>query len=156
MPRRGPGRGVGRGPAGRQVGRAVQRQQRQHRRRRRRRVLAGGAIVVGGGALAYKLTKGQAKQIEEHTGVPVEELSDEEIQGAMNELSMKGEPLTAQEEAEAASQPPEDEVNAEDAAPAAGDEPAYMAELKQLAALHQQGILSDEEFEAKKKQILGL
>jgi len=41
-------------------------------------------------------------------------------------------------------------------APAAGAEPEYMAELEQLAKLRDQGILSPEEFEAKKKQILGL
>jgi len=35
-------------------------------------------------------------------------------------------------------------------------EPEYMAELEQLAQLRDQGILSPEEFEAKKKQILGL
>ena len=40
-----------------------------------------------------------------------------------------------------------------EAAPA---EPDYMAELEQLAQLKAQGILTDEEFEAKKKQILGL
>jgi predicted Zn-dependent peptidase len=38
-------------------------------------------------------------------------------------------------------------------APAAPD---YMAELEQLAQLRDQGILTPEEFEAKKKQILGL
>lgn len=38
------------------------------------------------------------------------------------------------------------------AAPAG--EPDYMAELQQLAQLRDQGILSDEEFEAKKKQLL--
>jgi hypothetical protein len=44
------------------------------------------------------------------------------------------------------------------AAPAAAapEEPAYMAELEQLAQLRDQGIVSPEEFEAKKKQILGL
>jgi hypothetical protein len=41
-------------------------------------------------------------------------------------------------------------------APAAGAEPDYMAELEELAKLRDQGILSPEEFEAKKKQILGL
>jgi Short C-terminal domain len=41
-------------------------------------------------------------------------------------------------------------------APAAPAEADYMAELEQLAQLKQQGILTDEEFEAKKKQILGL
>jgi Short C-terminal domain len=42
------------------------------------------------------------------------------------------------------------------AAPAAPQEPEYMAELEQLAQLRDQGIVSPEEFEAKKKQILGL
>jgi Short C-terminal domain len=41
-------------------------------------------------------------------------------------------------------------------APAAAAEPEYMAELEQLAQLRDQGIVSPEEFEAKKKQILGL
>ena len=35
-------------------------------------------------------------------------------------------------------------------------EPDYMAEIEQLAQLKNQGILSEEEFQAKKKQILGL
>jgi hypothetical protein len=38
-------------------------------------------------------------------------------------------------------------------APAAPD---YAAELEQLAQLKAQGIINDEEFEAKKKQILGI
>jgi hypothetical protein len=42
------------------------------------------------------------------------------------------------------------------AAPAAPAEPDYTAELQQLAQLKSQGILTDEEFEAKKKQILGI
>jgi hypothetical protein len=41
-------------------------------------------------------------------------------------------------------------------ASAAAAEPEYMAELEQLAQLRDQGILTPEEFEAKKKQILGL
>ncbi len=35
-------------------------------------------------------------------------------------------------------------------------EPEYMAELERLAQLRDQGIVSEEEFEAKKKQILGI
>jgi hypothetical protein len=35
-------------------------------------------------------------------------------------------------------------------------EPEYVGELERLAQLREQGILSDEEFEAKKKQILGI
>jgi transcription initiation factor TFIID subunit TAF12 len=40
--------------------------------------------------------------------------------------------------------------------PAAAGEPDYMAELEQLAKLRDQGVISDEEFEAKKKQLLGI
>jgi hypothetical protein len=42
------------------------------------------------------------------------------------------------------------------APPAAPEQPDYAAELEQLAQLKAQGILTDEEFEAKKKQILGI
>ena len=42
------------------------------------------------------------------------------------------------------------------AVPAAPAAPDYAAELEQLAQLKAQGILTEEEFEAKKKQILGI
>ena len=49
------------------------------------------------------------------------------------------------------------EQEAAAAAPApATAEPEYMAELQQLAQLRDQGIVTPEEFEAKKKQILGV
>jgi len=50
------------------------------------------------------------------------------------------------------------EEPAEAAPPAAvaTPEPEYVGELERLAQLHDQGILSEEEFEAKKKQILGI
>jgi hypothetical protein len=48
------------------------------------------------------------------------------------------------------------QMAAQQAAPAAPAAPDYAAELEQLAQLKAQGILTDEEFEAKKKQILGI
>jgi Short C-terminal domain len=48
---------------------------------------------------------------------------------------------------------PQYEAPPPQAAPAA---PSYADELEQLAQLKAQGIVTDEEFEAKKKQILGL
>jgi Short C-terminal domain len=42
------------------------------------------------------------------------------------------------------------------AAPAAPAQPAYVAELEQLSQLKADGVISEEEFEAKKKQILGI
>ena len=47
----------------------------------------------------------------------------------------------------------EQQAAAQQAAPA---EPDYAAELEKLAQLKNQGIISEEEFEAKKKQILGI
>ena len=38
----------------------------------------------------------------------------------------------------------------------ASPEPEYMAELERLAQLREQGVVSEEEFQAKKKQLLGL
>jgi membrane protease subunit (stomatin/prohibitin family) len=45
---------------------------------------------------------------------------------------------------------------AQQAAAATPAEPDYAAELEKLAQLKNQGIINDEEFEAKKKQILGI
>ena len=50
----------------------------------------------------------------------------------------------------------EEQMAAQAAAPAAPAEPDYAAELEKLAQLKAQGIISEEEFEAKKKQILGI
>ncbi len=45
---------------------------------------------------------------------------------------------------------------AQQAAAAAPAQPDYAVELQQLAALKGQGLITEEEFEAKKKQILGI
>ena len=51
----------------------------------------------------------------------------------------------------------EDQPAEATAAPAAtSSEPGYVGELERLAQLRDQGILSEEEFEAKKKQLLGI
>jgi hypothetical protein len=61
-----------------------------------------------------------------------------------------------QQQAAAAGAGLDQQAGYEQPAPAAAAESDYMAELEQLAQLKAQGILSDEEFEAKKKQILGI
>ena len=55
-------------------------------------------------------------------------------------------------------QPPPAPAPAPAPAPVAAEPkaPAYMAELEQLASLRTAGVLTDEEFEAKKRLILGL
>jgi hypothetical protein len=58
-------------------------------------MLAGGMVAFG----VHKMSQHQAKQIEEHTGVPPEELEDEDLQGAMQELGIPEQPLTDEDRA---------------------------------------------------------
>ena len=61
--------------------------------------------------------------------------------GAKEDFSSREEP------AEAAAAAP---------APAEAPEPEYVGELKRLSQLRDQGIITNEDFEAKKKQLLGI
>jgi len=69
---------------------------RRRRRRMRRRILLAGGMVAFG---AHKMSQSQAKQIEEHTGVPPEELEDEDLEAAMTELNIPKQELTAEDRA---------------------------------------------------------
>ena len=44
------------------------------------------------------MSKGDAERIEEHTGVPPEDLEDGDLDTAMQELDIADEPVTATEE----------------------------------------------------------
>ncbi len=140
---------------GRRAARRTTRRTMRRRRRWRRRVIVGGAVLVTAGAAAYgayKLSKQDVDKIEQHTGSSVEELSDEELQGAMQDLNIQSQELTPEDQAaigaQASAQPdPEEEVYTET---------DYLDELEKLADLRDRGILTPEEFEAKKKEILGL
>lgn len=152
----GPGpRGGGRGGARGGARRTVRRQQRRQarRRRRRRRILVGGAIVLAGGAVAYKLGKKDAERIEEHSSKSVEEMSDEELKQSMDELGIQSQELTEEDRAAIDRYEKEGEPVSTDA-PAG--EPGYLNELERLGHLRDEGYLTEEEFEAKKKELLGL
>ena len=107
----------------------------RRRRRRRRVVLVGGLIAVG----VHKMSKKDVERVEENTGKSAEELSDEELDQAMSDLNIEAEELTDEEWEQA--------ENAED---------DYIAELERLSKLHDDGVITDEEFETKKAQLLGL
>ena len=117
---------------------AVRMAMRQRRRRRRRRLLLVGGLLAFG---AYKLSKRDVKRVEEHTGQQAEELTDEQLEQAMDELGIEKQTVS-DEEWEAAEQ--------------AEEQTSYLDELERLGELHEAGILTDEEFAAKKKELLGL
>ena len=123
--------------AGRMARRMVSRMRRRRRRRRRRRIiLVGGMIALG----AYKLSQKDVDRVEEKTGKKAEDLSDEELDQAMDDLNIPKEEMTDSEW---------DQVDKADA-----EEDDYIEQLERLSKLHDDGILTDEEFETKKKQLL--
>jgi hypothetical protein len=102
-------------------------------------------LAVGGtAAVAYKIGQSSVQQVEQHTGKSFDSLSEEELGAAMDELNID---LPEEEEAQT-----DGEVYEE----AYVDEPDYIDELERLAGLKDKGIITEEEFEAKKKQLLGL
>jgi hypothetical protein len=123
---------------------------RRHRRYRRRRIIVGGATMLLVGGAAYKLGQNSVQQVEQHTGKPADQLSEEELLAAMDELGIEQEELTPEDQAAI------DAEAIDDAAPYDQAEPDYLDELQRLADLKDKGIITEEEFEAKKKEILGL
>ncbi|MBK5108394.1 MAG: hypothetical protein JJE12_09685, partial [Anaerolineales bacterium] len=61
------------------------------RRVRRRRVLVGGFVVLAasGTYAAVKLSQQDAQRIEEHTGEPPDQLEDQDLEQAMQELNIQ-------------------------------------------------------------------
>lgn len=104
-------------------------------------MLVGGLVAFG----VHKMSKSDADRIEQHTGIPPEELTDEEISQAMGELGIPEQTVTAEDQEEGGG--PVDTGGG-------GSGSDYLQELAQLGKLRDEGILTDEEFEAKKRQIL--
>lgn len=166
-----------RGPARRTGRRAARRTMRRRtmlrpgRRYRRRRLLVGGATLLLVGGAAYKIGQSQAQQIQQHTGKPPEDLTQEELEQAMDDLGIEEQELTPQDQAAIEAEAIDDSAPAQQPAPLppsppgpppapsaapAGPKLDYIQELERLADLRDRGIISNEDFEAKKKQLLGL
>lgn len=134
------------------------------RRRWRRRIVVGGMVLLaaGGTAAAIKLSQKDADRIEQHTGASVEELTEDELVAAMQDLGIKSIELDENDRAIIEAQggpapaPPVQAAPAPAPAQPAEAEPSYLDELERLADLRDRGIISDQDFEAKKRQLLGL
>jgi hypothetical protein len=114
------------------------------RRRRRRRivgvVLLGGLIAYG----AYKLSKRDVQRVEEHTGKSADELSDEEMGQAMDELGIEKQHVDDDDQAYIDQQQSQEK-----------SQPSYLDELERLGKMKDEGYITEQEFEDKKKQLLG-
>ena len=87
--------------------------------------------------------------------MPPEELSDEDLQAVMDELNIQSMELDDDDRAALAAAEGAEPETAPPPAASASDT-SYLDELERLAALRDQGIISEQEFEAKKSQLLGL
>ena len=73
------------------------RRHRRMRRRMRRRMIIGGAVILAIGSSATKMTQSEVQQVEQHTGMKAEDLSEEQLDAAMNDLGIEGQEPTDQE-----------------------------------------------------------
>lgn len=140
--------------ARRTVRRTSRRTSRRVIRRRRRRIIVGGAVLlaVGGAAYgAYKLSQPDVEKVEQYTGKNADDLTEEELLDAMDKLGIQKLELTDEDKAAIEY---EDSSQVESAAPASQE--SYIDELEKLADLRDRGVISEEDFEKKKQQLLGL
>jgi hypothetical protein len=137
------------------------------RRYRRRRIMRGTMALLLVGGAAYKISQSQAQQIQQQTGKAPEDLSKEQLEQAMDDLGIEEQELTPDDvaaidaEAEDAPQaaapaPKPAPAPATPTASAAPAQPDYIEELKRLAGLKDAGVITDEEFQAKKAKLMGL
>jgi hypothetical protein len=123
--------------------------------------MVGGFVLLAVGGAAYgavKLSQKDADKIEQHTGASVEELTEEELVQAMQDLGIQSIELDENDQAvisQETSQAPAVQAAPPPSASVASEE-SYLDELERLADLRDRGIISAEDFEAKKRQLLGL
>lgn len=156
-----PGRRVARRTSRRTARRTTRRVVRRTKRRMMRRsVMVGGMILLAasGTSAAIKLTQNDAQRIQEHTGLPPQDLEDQDLEEAMRELNIQSQSLTPSEQASLAPQsaPPPPQSPPVQSPPLPTAQFDYMAELEKLGELKEKGIITEEEFQAKKMQLLGL
>jgi hypothetical protein len=110
-----------------------------------------GAVLLAVGTSAVKMSPNEVQQVEQYTGQKAEDLSEEQLDAAMEELGIEGQEPTDQEIAM---------LEAEDqkAQPAPGVSPSsqddMISKLERLGTLKAQGLLTDEEFALAKQKLL--
>jgi len=113
-------------------------------------------LAAGGTAAAIKMSQKDADRIEAHTGASVEELTEEELAQAMRDLGIQAIELDENDQAIITDQGAQAPTTAPSPTAPAEPEESYLDELERLADLRDRGIISDDDFEAKKRQLLGL
>ena len=56
-------------------------------------------MMIGGAYSSYKLSQQEVQKVEEHTGKSAEDLTEEEMEAALDELGIQDQELTPDDEA---------------------------------------------------------
>ncbi len=113
-----------------------------------------------GSSPPIKLTQQDAQRIQEDTGLPPAQLEDNDLKESMQELGIHSQPLTPQDQAALGIPPtpaPGSTTTVVTRPPPATPQPSSIEQqLQSLTDLKNKGLISPEDYEAKKKQILGI
>lgn len=118
-----------------------------------RRPLGTILILSATAGVAYKFGREEAQQIQNYTGYPPDELSENDLKDAMRELNIESKPLDNEDRQELKKAQTSSKFSSTQPAECQSD---YLEELQKLAELRDAGIISDTEFEMKKQQLLGI
>jgi hypothetical protein len=61
--------------------------------------VVGGAVLITGAHRSRKLKQQDVERIEEHTGAPIEELEEDELDQAISDLGIEEQPLDESDQA---------------------------------------------------------
>lgn len=122
-------------------------------------------LAPDGNSPPIKLTTTDSQKIQESAGLPVEQLEDNDLKEEMQDLNIKSQPLTQQDYAALGMQPPAAAGTTvvhhsapPSPTPSAPTNPTASLEqqLKSLDNLKTSGLITEDDYNAKKKQILGI
>jgi Short C-terminal domain len=120
-------------------------------------------LIAGeGSSPPIKLTQQDAQRIQEDTGLPPQQLEDNDLSESMQQLGIHSVPLTPQDQATLGMAPsPQGATGStttvvRQPAPAANPQNTIEQQLQSLENLKEKGLISQDDYDAKKKQVLGI
>lgn len=121
-------------------------------------------LIAGeGSSPPIKLTEQEAHRIQEDTGLPPEQLEDNDLRESMQELNIQSHPLTPQDQAALGMQPspapqapPGSSTTVVRQPPPASPQASIEQQLQSLQSLREKGLITEDDYNAKKKQVLGI
>jgi hypothetical protein len=122
-------------------------------------------LLVGGAAYgAVKLSQKDTQQVEQYTGKNAQDLTEDELVAAMEALGIQSIDLSDEDKTAIDAEAIDEGSGEAQVTYSGSSQPAsqptrdesYLDELEKLADLRDRGIITEQEFEAKKQQLLGL